>query len=285
MRRSSVSVMLLMILSGFSLSSSLKDDIAITLRERQVQELSSSGLKLVFYINLKNSSTKTYYLSAYSYNFAVNQKEYLRLETGLEEPFRVEAGQDTLIALPVKITYELLFQAIPGIQDADKAVCFMAGELAFTDERREKGRLPFGFSGEFPLFRDPKFQLLAFDVSAITIGGADLALVMKIRNDNGFELLPGRIHYTIAIGGHPIGSDHIRGDKSIESHGEKSFSLPLLLNFFEVGKEVYAFLQQDSVPCRFNGEVEIQTVWGGIVVPFDENQLVPVKNSPPSLAR
>ncbi|MBN1221713.1 MAG: LEA type 2 family protein [Candidatus Aminicenantes bacterium] len=274
---------MILILPSFALSFSPKDDLTIALKERQIQELSAAGLKLVFYISITNSSSKTYYLSAYSYNFVVNQKEYLRLETNLEQRFRVDSGGETLIALPVKITYDLLFQAIPEIQDTDKAACYMMGELAFADERKERGRLPFGFSGEFPIFREPEFQLLSFDVSALTIGGADLALLVKIINSNGFELLPDSIRYNIAIGGHPIGGDHIRGDKSIESHAEKSFSLPLLLNFFEVGKDIYAFLQQDSVPCQFSGEIEIKTVWGRIAIAFDESHHIPVKKSSPGL--
>jgi hypothetical protein len=36
-----------------------------------------------------------------------------------------------------------------------------------------------------------------------------------------------------------------------------------------VGKDIYGFFQQDSVNCRFSGEIELDTVWGVINFPFD----------------
>jgi LEA14-like dessication related protein len=103
----------------------------------------------------------------------------------------------------------------------------------------------------------------------LTIGGSDLDLEIKLINTNGFELLVQRVSYWIKVGNHTIGDGNIGGDKSIPANGDKTFQIPMLLNFFEVGKDVYAFLQQDTTPCQLSGEIEIQTVWGRLKVPFD----------------
>ena len=264
---------ILLLLFGFlpvrAFSLALKDDITILLRERQVQNLDNTGLNLVFYIRIKNSSSKAYYLSGYSYRFVVDQTEYLRLQTSLDSRLRLEPSEETLIALPVKITYEHLFRTIEGVQAKDKALCYIMGELAFADEKKERGRLPFSFSGEFPIYSNPQVDLVALNVNMLTIGGSDLNLEIKLINTNGFELLIQRVSYRIKVGNHPIGDGIIGGDKSIPAYGEKTFQLPKLLNFFEVGKDVYAFLQQDTAPCQFSGEIEIQTVWGRLMLPFD----------------
>jgi len=270
---------LLLVLSQTVLSFSPEDDLQISLREKQVQELSPAGLKLVFYITIKNISSKTYYLSRYTYRFVVNQQEYLQMQTSLDNTIRINAGDETLIALPVKITYRLLFQTIPGLQNRSRVQCYLTGMLAFADKKKERGRLPFSFSAEFPLFKEPQLQLVGLTIRALTIGGADLSFELQIQNNNDFELLPERINYKVAVGGHPIGDDHVRGDKSVAAQGEKIFSLPFLLNFFEVGKDVYAFLRQDSVSCQLSGEIEIRTIWGKIVIPFDRDQHVTVKKT------
>jgi LEA14-like dessication related protein len=272
-------LILLLVLSQTGLSFSLEDDIQISLREKQVQELNPSGLKLVFYITIKNRSKKTYYLSGYNYRFAANQQEYLQMQTTLDDKIGIGAGDETLIALPVKITYALLFKEIPSIQNESRTQCYITGLFTFADKKKERGSLPVAFSGEFPLLKEPQVQLVGLTINTLTIGGSDLSFELKIKNDNDFELLPERIDYTVAIGGHPIGQDHIRGDKSVEGKGEKVFSLPFLLNFFEVGKDVHAFLQQDEVSCQLSGEIEIKTVWGRIVIPFDRDQQVSVKKS------
>lgn len=269
MRRLCILLLLLGFLPVGAFSSSLKDDITILLRERQVQDLDNTGLNLVFYVQIKNSSSKAYYLSGYSYRFVVDQKEYLRLQTSMDSRLRLDPSEETLIALPVKITYEHLFRTVEGVQAKDKALCYIMGELAFADEKKERGRLPFSFSGEFPIYRNPQVDLVALNVNMLTIGGSDLNLEIKLINTNGFELLVQRVSYRIKVGNHPIGDGIISGDKSIPANGEKMFQLPKLLNFFEVGKDVYAFLQQDTVPCQFSGEIEIQTVWGRLMLPFD----------------
>lgn len=269
MRRLCILLLLLGFLPVGAFSSSLKDDITILLRERQVQDLDNTGLNLVFYVRIKNSSSKAYYLSGYSYRFVVDQTEYLRLQTSLDSRLRLEPSEETLIALPVKITYEHLFRTVEGIQAKDKALCYIMGELAFADEKKERGRLPFSFSGEFPIYSNPHVDLVALNVNMLTIGGSDLNLEIKLINTNGFELMVQRVNYRIKIGNHPIGDGIIGGDKSIPANGERMFQLPKLLNFFEVGKDVYAFLQQDTAPCQFSGEIEIQTVWGRLMLRFD----------------
>lgn len=271
--------MLLVSLSAGAFSFFLKDDIKIVLREKQIQNLDSTGLNLVFYVTLKNSSSRVYYLSGYSYRFVVDQTEYLHLQTSMDANLKIPASEETLIALPVKITYEHLFRAVAGIGTKEKALCYIMGELAFSDEKRERGRLPFSFSGEFPIFSDPLVELVALNINALTIGGSDLNLEIKLINANGFELLVDRVSYSIYVGNRPIGEGNIAGDKSIPARGERVFQLPMLLNFFDVGKDVYAFLQQNTAPCRFSGEIDVHTVWGRIQIPFERAAVISVRKS------
>lgn len=261
---------------NFSFSSSLIKDINVSLREKRIIDFGTNGLSLVFYVNISNSSSKTYYLSSYNYRFVVNQKEYLRLQTSLEEWLKIDASRNTVIALPVRITYEHLFQTVKGIEEEDNASCYLMGELAFSHRKRERGRLPVAFSGEFPIFKKPDVKDLLLRVNALTIGGADLSFDIKFKNRNGFELLVNSISYEINLRSYLIGKGMISGDKNIEKHGAKVFTLPILLNFFEVGKDVYSILQQSSTLCRFSGEVEIQTVWGRLVIPFDKSEKITI---------
>jgi len=270
-------LVIFLLLTSFSLSLGLKD-IKISLEEKQIQALSPSGVTLVFYINIQNSSSKPYLLSRYHYRFVVNQKEYLRLQTSPEEGIEINAPGKTLIALPVKINYELLFQNEDELMQEDKALCYLMGELRFSDGRKDKGGVPFAFSGEFPILKEPDIEFVALKSNDLTIGGADLNFEVKFTNRNGFEMLLDRISYTLKFGGHPINEGTIPGDKTIESHGEKIFSILLLLNFFEVGKDVYAVLQQPSTFCNFSGEIEVKTIWGKIKIPFVKSGTIPITN-------
>lgn len=259
-----------MLLSNLALARSLRDDIKISLEEHQIQDFSLSGLSLVFYVKIANSSSKLYYLSSYNYRFVVNQIEYIHLKTSLEGGLMINPGGSTFIALPVKITYELLFQNVSGIEEQDKAQCYLMGELGFSEGRRERGGLPIVFSGEFPIFKKPEVELVNLVIKAHTIGGADLAFNAEFINKNSYELFVDSIHYSIKLGGFLLSEGYISGDKNIEKHGKKPFSLPILLNFFEVSKDVSSILKQPSAVCQFSGEFDLRTIWGRLTIPFDK---------------
>lgn len=117
----------------------------------------------------------------------VNQKEYLRLQASPEEGIEINSPGKTLIALPVKITYNLLFQIADELRKEDKASCYLMGELRFSDGRKDRGGVPFAFSGEFPIFKELDIEFVALKSNELTIGGADLNFEVKFTNRNGFS--------------------------------------------------------------------------------------------------
>ena len=263
-------------LAGLIGSFYFKEDVSISLEEKQVQDLARSGLNLVFYVNLNNSSNEDYYLTNYSYRFLTGVKEYLNMQVPIGQGLKVPAMDNTMIALPVKITYDLLFQAAPELKQEERVQCTIKGEFEFFSERRRRKIVPFAFEGEFPIFSPPEVKINAINMNDLTIAGADFDLEVNFTNRNNFELLVNRIHYSMRIGGYLIDKGSIPGDKSIDKNGEKKFSLNALVNFYEVGKDIQGFFQQDSVDCRFSGEIELDTVWGIINFPFDIEEKVTI---------
>lgn len=266
--------------ANFSLSASLDQDLKIEVIEKRIRDFSLDGLTLVFYVNIANSSTKDYYLSGYEYRFIINHKDYLQLQTGLEEGLKIEARGKTLVAFPVKITYANLFRTIPEMSDELQAVCNLVGWARFSDGRKERGKLALAFTGDFPIFWKPELEFVELHVNTLTIGGADLSFSAKFKNRNEFDLIVDRISYVLTLAGYAIDKGSIGGDKNIVKQGEKIFSLPLLLNFYEVGKEVFDVLDKPSTQCSFSGVIEVHTVWGRLSIPFEEQELLTITRIP-----
>ncbi len=273
-------IVLLMAFVHFSLPASLTKDLKITVGEKRIRDFSLDGLTFVFHVNIANSSSKDYFLSGYEYRFIVNQTDYLQLQTELEEGIRIEARGETLVAFPVKITYENLFRTIPEMKNELHVMCNLVGWARFSDVRRERGKLALAFTGDFPIFWKPELQLVRLQVNTLTIGGADIEFAVKFQNKNRFDLMVDRISYTLTLAGYKIEKGTIAGDKNIDKQGEKLFSLPLLLDFFDIGKEVYNVLNKSSTQSRFFGVVEVQTVWGRLTIPFDKQELLTIKRIP-----
>jgi LEA14-like dessication related protein len=257
----------------------LDKDITISLELKQVENLSPLSLKYVFYINITNSSSRTYVLTRYRYRFVVEEKEYLQLYTAPSGGLELKAYGKTMIAIPVKITYEFLFQAIEEVRKKDTASCYLMGELFFGDGRRERGSLPIAFSGEFPIFKIPEVEILSLHANTVSIGGADLDLKVKLVNSNGFDLWVDDVVYNLKLGGYTVDGGRIEGDKDVKKKEEKIFSLHLLINFFDVGKDVYSILQKSEVNVSFSGEIEFRTDWGRMKIPFAEAQKIPLSRA------
>jgi LEA14-like dessication related protein len=273
MKKSLISLFTLLILAaGFCFAGDLDDDLSIRLEMKQVENLTTTSLSYVFYLNIKNVSSKSYFLTRYRYRFVVDEREYLQINTASSDGLEIIPSETTMVAIPLKITYEHLFQAIEGISEMDSVPCYLMGELFFSEGKKERGSLPIAFNGEFPIFRAPEIEIVSLNANTISIAGADLGFNFKLNNGNGFILRVHEIKYVLKLGGFPVDEGQIEGDKNIEIKGEKAFAIHLLLNFFDVGKELYAVLQQSDVEAAFSGEIGILTNWGRLQIPFSINK-------------
>lgn len=263
-------------LNGFAVSGPLDKDLTLSLETRQVEELTPESCKFVVYINIENTSSKTYYLTRYRYRFIAEEKEYLQLNRVLPDGLEVSPGQKTMIAIPVKITYEHLFQAIEKTKNMEKVSCYLMGELYFTEGNKVRGSLPIAYAGEFPIFRTPRLEILELKANSVSLGGADLDYSFKFVNGNGFDLLVDDITYNLKLDGVLLSSGRIEGDKDISGKGEKVFFLHLLINYFDVGKDAHAALQKEDSLLLFEGSIKFRTAWGRLELPFVLNERIAI---------
>lgn len=247
-----------------------KDEVTLTLKDKVISNLSSSGLVLAFHVIVANAEPAPQDLVRYRYRVRIDQQEYINASVTLDTPLTVPANGETLIALPVKITYELLRQAIGPIEG--QALCDVVGDMYFLNERGRERKASFAFSGEFPIFHDPEVDLLPLEVRDLTVGGADVVFRPRFRNPNRYDLIIDVIDYEISFSGRPVHAGSIEGDKNLPQAGEKTFALPFLVDFFEAGEAVREGFAENEFPCRFAGRVVIASVWGPLVVRFDETQ-------------
>ena len=257
-----------------------RKDIAVELRDKRIKELTSKGLTLAFHMAIRNASSGPIALARYAYRVTVNQGEFLRLPVVLDEPIPIEAGGEVVLALPVKVTYGLLFQAVGAVEE--KALCDAVGDLVFRDAKGKEEKVPFAFSGEFPIFKDPEVAFLPLRVKDLTVGGGDVVFDVEFSNPNGWDLIVDTIRYDLKFGGTTVLAGEIPGDKSVPARGKKVLSLPFLLDFFETGKEVYDLLTNPPAPCRFSGEIVISSVWGPLKIAFDASGPLAVAAKPAS---
>jgi len=257
-----------------------KREIEISVQEKRILEPTPMGLSLAFVLHVKNPLTVAQLLIRYDYRASIDGAEFLNLETALDAPIRLEGREEIEIALPIKITYAYLFAAVPGIQDRDQALCSVTGGMAFQVERGREKRVPISFSGEFPIFRGIEVNPLPIEARDLTVGGADLVFKASVGNPNGFPFKIDRLSCRIELVGVPVSKSVIGQGVTVDARGEKALSVPLLLDFFELGRSLYDGLSQPPVDVRLAGEIELSSVWGTFTIPFDHRTKVAVVKLP-----
>lgn len=264
-------------LAGPVLARSAKKDLTVAFLEKRVQDLSASGLLLSFVFKVTNASTTTWYATGYDYRVMIENAEYFAVRNSLPEPIAVAPSSSTLIALPVKVTNANLLKAIPAAAGKDRLACYLVGGMNFAENPRAEGdRLPVACSGDFPLFRDLDLVFQPLEVKGLTIGGGDLTFRTSLTNRNGFALRVLSLRYVLELGGVKVSEGDIRTLGALEANAVKEISLPLLLDFFEIGNSLYGLLQKPSVAGRFSGTAEIETDWGRFTVPVERTADIPV---------
>lgn len=258
------------LLAGPRAASAAKDELRLALKEKVIKNLSSGGLVLAFHIAVENETASARELVRYRYRVRINQVEYLNLTVPLPEPLAVPAGRETLVALPIKVSYDNLRAAVGPVEG--QAFCDVVGDMFFRSERGKEQKVPFAYSGEFPIFQDPEVDILPLKVNDLTVGGADVVFRPRFRNFNGYELIVDAIEFELYFAGHLVLAGPVPGDKSLPRTGEKIFSLPFLVDFFEAGEEVREAFGKEEFPCRFAGRIEIASVWGRLLIRFDRTQ-------------
>lgn len=252
-------------------------DVSVALKEKAIRDLRGTGLVLAFHLEVANAGADAVELVRYKYRVTIGAKDYLNMDVALDPPLAVAAGDRSLIALPVRITYALLEAAVGPL--GDRASCALVGELVFRNARGREERVPVSVSGEFPIFQEPVLSFRPLRVKGLTVGGADFAFEASFANGNPYELIVSRLSYRLDFGETTVQSGEVEGDKSFPPRGDRPVVLEFLLDFFEVGKPIFELLQKEAVSVRFSGEVEIASVWGRLVIPFDGRENLPVSRS------
>jgi len=254
-----------------------KTDLEVTLGEQRVVDLTLDGLSVMFYLNVSNLSAAPQFLVRYDYQAIIEGMEYIGLQTELDEPIRLEPKSVTSISLPVKITYAYLFDTVPAAKAKDLTSCYVTGGLTFQDERKREKRVPVSASAEFPIYRGLEIRLLTVEVKDLTVGGADVVVKAALGNLNGFPFTLERLAYKLELVGKTVASGTIGRGVRVDSHGETVFAFPVLLDFFEVGREVYDGLTQPPAAARIEATAEFATPWGILTFSLAKSDKIPVR--------
>ncbi|HQH61566.1 MAG TPA: hypothetical protein PLW38_07390 [Candidatus Saccharicenans sp.] len=247
-------------------------NLTISLQDKKISELKPEGLTLSFYSAIKNNSDRNYVLASYSYRVLVNSQNFFEQQVSPEEQVTIPARQVVSLHFPVKISYQYLTAVLP--EGRKQASCLVTGDMYFRSEKNKMDKVPFTFSMDFPIFEFPEITFLPLAVKDLTLGGAEFTFSFQLKNPNPYDLLIKDLQVKLHLGDRPIYEGSLRGDKALEPGGIRTFKLPLMLDFFEMGRELRDNLERELVPFVLKAEVGADSAWGWLAFNLEKSDTV-----------
>jgi LEA14-like dessication related protein len=262
--------LLALVLTAASVAPAARRNIVLTLDKKEIRDMTSSGLVLVFQIEVANASSNAYSLSEYDYRVVVEGTDLFAWRTSLEEPIPVDKSSKARIALPIKISYAEVYKTIPAAEGKTKLNGYATGLMIFTDAKKRQEKVPFAFSGEFPVFKDVEIKVRPVALKVLTIGGTEFDFSFSLENPNDFELVLGDLTYSLDFDGRTAAKGTITGENRLDAAGDKAFSLPVMLDFFEVGKEFTAIFDKSAAAVRLSLTATADSIWGPVKLSYTQ---------------
>jgi len=104
----------------------------------------------------------------------------------------------------------------------------------------------------------PDVSLEGIKLNSLNLAGADLELKLNVKNANAFAVLFNRLNYGLAVNGvNWVQAAAVKGF-SLNEKKNQTLTLPLSLNFLQIGSSVYQLLSSNKpLTFQLNGELDL----------------------------
>lgn len=231
--------------------------------EASVKKVSITGLSfdavdLLFDIDVRNPNALGIKLNSFDYELQMNENSFLSglNDSGLE----IAANGQKTVQLPLTLKFADLYNMFSSLKDQDSSVYELQAGFAFDVPVLGAVRIPVSKSGSIPNVKLPKIRVGALKLNNISLSGADLALILKVDNPNIFGINLNKLKYRFDVNGRSWGTGEIAQALRITEKGEGELTIPISLNFMELGMGLYnALTRGESLSYRLNGNVNFGT--------------------------
>lgn len=225
----------------------------------------------VFNFKMTNPNPVRISAKRISYKMKINDRKFVNGVA--DKGKRIGPGASEIISVPVTIDYLDLFDTFSELDRSEQIRYELSGGIdvgPFT--------VPFGHKGALTAPKLPKISLKDVAVSDISLTGAKVQLVLGILNDNPFAVKLNGLEYGVKLRGKTFAQGEMLTVPPVNENGVSTVTIPLDINFFKLGRSVYALLREASSGYELTGEMRFDIPkLGERRIPFREEGEVSVR--------
>jgi len=244
----------------------------------KLSNLSFDAADLLFDLKIRNPNAVGLKMAGFDYDLLINGNSFLNGKQ--DRNVEIGAGGESTVQVPLRLGYLNLYQTFQSLRDQDASTYQVNFGFSFDVPVLGVVNIPVSKSGELPLLKLPKVKLEALKVGRLSLTNSELLLSVKLDNPNAFSMLLDQFQYQFDVSGRSWFSGDSRDSVQIPEKGESLISIPVSINFLEVGRAAYQLITGDSdLDYQFGGEIDLDTsvpLLGRVSLPFDHSGKIKV---------
>lgn len=261
-RRGLLAIMLLAVagLSGCASFDTVKKaagikDPEVSISGIGVSSISMEGMTLQFALDVDNPNPLPLSLAGFDYALKLDGSQLLAGEQ--RDRVEIKARGKSQVQIPVSLKFADLSRLLSGGL-AGESLDYELQTAALVDlPVVGVKRFPASRKGEFPVPRPPTVSLTGIDIQQIGLTGAKLVIGATLENPNGFGMEIGSLAYDLAVNGRRWAKSSLDGGVALRGKGSDSISIPVELDFREMGGSLYqALVRGEGLDYQLDGNMK-----------------------------
>lgn len=245
----------------------------VSVADQRFTRLDFERVNMAFGIKVDNPNPVSIELGGLDYDLKLAGQNFASGKQ--KKTLRMGASGASRFELPLSLSYQEIFITLKSLKGKDTIPYELTTGLMIDVPLLGRLRYPVSTRGELPIPRLPKISLKSLRLDKLNFSYATILLTLEVDNPNAFGLALNRLDYDFKVNG----KRWIKGNRAnagqLEEKGKSDITLPLTLNFMELGSSLYGLLDSGkplnySLSGKLNATSDNQLI-GNFNMPFNRN--------------
>ncbi len=251
----------------------------VSLSDMRITGLTMEGASILLTLNVDNPNPVPIDLAGFDYALLFDGKQLLAGEK--RDRLKIDARGVSAVTVPVSLNFADLQSLYKGVAYKDSLDYELKTAALIDLPLLGVKRFPSSKKGEFPVPKIPEVSLRGIDIEKMGLSGAEVVINADIKNPNSFAVDVSQLVYSLSINGSKWLESALGESIKLTEKGKTRISIPLKLNFLEMGNVLYgALMEGKGLNYRLTGDMNLDTalpLLKNVKVPFDKSGVVGVQ--------
>jgi len=234
--------------------------------------ISFEDIQLAFDVDIDNPNALSASLAGFDYDFFLGGASFVKGQQ--DKQLTIESMGKSTVEIPVKLNFKEVYNMFNSLKNQDSTQYKINTGFTFNLPILGDTRIPLSHEGKLPLLKLPNIKVDGLKLKNINFTGANLELKLNVANPNTFNLILNKLNYDFQVNQQSWISGLKEQPISINEKNENEISIPITLNFLQMGKTVYNIVTgNQSVNYSLKGNFDVNSslpFFKEASIPFDK---------------